>query len=98
LLRNALEASGREPISVDLQHDGDCVVRIHNTGVVPESIRKSFFDKYVTEGKAGGTGLGTYSAKLIALSHGGDIDMQSSEGSGTTVTVRLPMQTECSSC
>ncbi|BDQ38796.1 hypothetical protein SYK_31560 [Pseudodesulfovibrio nedwellii] len=98
LLRNAFEASEKEPISVDLRNDGGCVVRIHNAGVVPESIRASFFEKYVTEGKPGGTGLGTFSAKLIAQSHGGDITMDSSAGSGTIVTVWLPLKTECFSC
>jgi len=59
-------------------------------GTVPESIRDHFFKKYVTAGKLKGTGLGTYSAKLIAEAHGGMINMQSSEDSGTTVTVQLP--------
>ncbi|WP_319542541.1 PAS domain S-box protein [uncultured Pseudodesulfovibrio sp.] len=95
LLRNAFEAGNNEPISVGLQHDDGYVARIHNAGVVPESIRNTFFDKYVTAGKPGGTGLGTFSAMLIARSHGGDIEMQSSEESGTTITVRLPLREEC---
>lgn len=98
LLRNALEASEKEPVSVDLQNDDGCMVRIHNAGAVPESIRASFFDKYVTEGKPGGTGLGTFSAKLITQSHGGEISMDSSAESGTTITVWLPSKATCSSC
>nr|WP_321255815.1 PAS domain S-box protein [uncultured Pseudodesulfovibrio sp.] len=98
LVRNALEASEKESISVDLQNDGGCMVRIHNAGVVPRSIRASFFDKYVTEGKPGGTGLGTFSAKLITQAHGGEISMDSSAGSGTTITVWLPLEATFLSC
>ncbi|MBF0572989.1 MAG: response regulator [Desulfamplus sp.] len=64
-------------------------INIHNRGVVPESIRESFFDKYATAGKKGGTGLGTYSAKLMAQTLGGDIAMSTSEHDGTTITVNL---------
>ena len=39
---------------------------IENPGEVPAEIRSHFFDKFVTSGKKQGTGLGTYSAKLIA--------------------------------
>ncbi|WP_394698468.1 ATP-binding protein [uncultured Desulfobacter sp.] len=49
-----------------------------------------FFDKYATFGKSGGTGLGTYSAKLFTQIHGGQIEMDSSDTSGTTITVRFP--------
>ena len=65
------------------------VAAIANKGAVPESVRERFFEKYATAGKARGTGLGTYSARLIALSHGGDIAM-ATDDAGTVVTVRLP--------
>lgn len=90
LIKNAIEASENQPVSVDLMCDGDCVVTIQNAGVVPEAIRETFFDKYVTNGKYGGTGLGTYSARLIADQLNGNITMQSSAAEGTTITVTLP--------
>jgi signal transduction histidine kinase len=65
-------------------------VDIHNFGVVPEEIRANFFSKYVTFGKKGGTGLGTFSAKLITDTLGGEISFTTSEEMGTTVTVVLP--------
>ena len=97
LLRNALEASDGCPVVVDMNRNDKCTVVIRNTGVVPVGIRETFFEKYVTEGKPGGTGLGTYSALLIAQSHGGDISMRSSDKEGTEVTVWLPLSTECGS-
>ena len=61
-----------------------------NQGAVPESIRERFFEKYVTAGKPKGTGLGAYSARRIALAHGGDIAMTTDDATGTVVTVCLP--------
>ncbi|CCO23148.1 sensor histidine kinase [Maridesulfovibrio hydrothermalis] len=90
LVKNAFEATPKgEDISVYLSDSDGDKISIHNHGAVPESIRGSFFDKYSTEGKAGGSGLGTYSASLIAHAHDGEISMDSSAENGTTVTVLL---------
>ncbi|MCP4700595.1 MAG: response regulator [Gammaproteobacteria bacterium] len=92
LLKNALEASPEEErVTISLEEkEGAHFIMIHNPGAVPEQIRRRFFDKYVTEGKSEGTGLGTYSAKLMAETQGGGIYLQTSEETGTTVSVRLP--------
>ncbi|MBF0161149.1 MAG: hybrid sensor histidine kinase/response regulator [Magnetococcales bacterium] len=91
LIRNALEASAEgQLVRIFLQDRGAEVgVAVHNHGAVPEEIRSRFFDKYVTCGKKGGTGLGTYSARLMAEAQKGRIELQSSEREGTTVTVIL---------
>lgn len=65
-------------------------VAIHNFGAVPEGMRERFFEKYATAGKSTGTGLGTYSARLIAETQRGGIRMDTSETEGTTITVSLP--------
>ncbi len=49
------------------------LIEITNQGKIPHSIQKVFFEKYATEGKKTGTGLGTYSAKLIVEAHKGTI-------------------------
>lgn len=91
LIKNAVEASpegGRVAVSLDR---GDaCTVSIHNRGCIPEGIRGRFMQKFATSGKERGTGLGAYSAKLIATTLGGTIDVSTSEAGGTTITVRLP--------
>jgi len=94
LLRNAVESCENKSVSVDIRINDDCIIKIHNAGVVPASIRETFFEKYVTEGKSGGTGLGTYSARLIVEKHGGEISLNSMEEAGTTVTVKLPLTRE----
>ena len=92
LLANAVEASpdgGR--VSVDLRRQGEQArIVLANEGAVPVSIRERFFEKYVTSGKPKGTGLGAYSARRIALAHGGDIAMTTDDDAGTVVTVWLP--------
>jgi CheY-like chemotaxis protein len=95
LIKNSVEASPEgNQITVSLTKGDSTVISVHNMGAVPEDIRQSFFDKYATSGKAGGTGLGTYSARLIAETLGGRIDLDSSQNMGTTVTVLFPRRTE----
>ncbi|TVR00734.1 MAG: PAS domain-containing sensor histidine kinase [Desulfovibrionales bacterium] len=92
ILNNALEAAphGSE-VTLRIQRmEETWVMETHNLGIVPEEIRDRFFDRYVTAGKPGGTGLGTYSAMLIARSHGGRISFTTSASQGTLVTVTIP--------
>lgn len=91
LLKNAVEASPPAGhIAIEFNTGAKTILRIHNRGAVPAEIRDCFFDKFVTAGKEGGTGLGTYSARLIARTLGGAIVMESSEARGTMITIELP--------
>ncbi len=93
LVKNAIEASPQgELILIDLSVAPKAhTVAITNQGVVPKEIRDTFFQKYITAGKKGGTGLGTYSSRLITETHGGAIHMETSDQTGTTtLTVSLP--------
>lgn len=93
LFKNAMEAAGANTvISVDVQSGEDRVqVAMTNDGVVPPDIRDTFFDKFSTSGKQGGTGLGAFSAKLIAQTQRGSIAMDTSDSEGiTTLRVSLP--------
>jgi signal transduction histidine kinase len=70
-------------------------ITIQNNGKVPAEIRERFFEKFVTHGKQGGTGLGTYSAKMLTEAQNGTIMMSVSEKENqTTITVTLPRYTE----
>ena len=91
LIKNALEASpDNSDITITINVVADQVsIAIHNYGVVPVEIREHFFDKYVTSGKKSGTGLGTYSAKLMVEAQGGTIKLDSSGNKSTTITVNL---------
>ena len=78
--------------------DGWAVVRVRDTGIgVPERDKKGLFSRFYRGSNAlarsfPGTGLGLSISRTIITAHGGDVDIQSQEGAGTTVTVRLPLQ------
>lgn len=91
LVLNAIEASSAgDLVIINMSHNGRARTAIHNSAPVPQDIRETFFEKYVTFGKTHGTGLGTYSARLIAQTLGGYIRMETSDQEGTTVSVELP--------
>jgi len=96
LIKNALEASPpNEKITITLKTETERHrLIIHNQGVIPYELRERFFEKYATSGKKTGTGLGTYSAMLIAKTHNGDIQFQSNEHEGTSLFVLLPRSTQ----
>ncbi|HTF37890.1 MAG TPA: ATP-binding protein, partial [Blastocatellia bacterium] len=94
LIINAVEAS--EPLSAielrtRLNGNQDVLVDItdHGSGMDPETQKRLFEPFYTTKEK--GTGLGMAIAKQIAELHSGDLSVTSQAGSGTTVTVRLPL-------
>jgi two-component system phosphate regulon sensor histidine kinase PhoR len=64
-------------------------------GIPPESIPRIFERFYrVDKGRAreeGGTGLGLAIVKHVAQAHGGQVDVESRGGHGTTFRVRLPL-------
>ncbi|NDV21378.1 ATP-binding protein [Desulfovibrio sp. JC022] len=87
LIKNAVEASKEgDTVTIAINSGPPVSISVMNTLAVPEEIRERFFDKYVTLGKEDGTGLGTYSAKLIAETHKATITMHSAEATGTKVT------------
>jgi two-component system sensor histidine kinase/response regulator len=94
LLKNAAEASNAgDRISCELLLSDTVEIRLHNPARVPVAIEARFFEKFVSHGKVGGTGLGTYSAKLIAEAHSGTATMQTSDETGTVVTLVFPCHT-----
>ncbi|MCJ2165457.1 MULTISPECIES: PAS domain S-box protein [unclassified Pseudodesulfovibrio] len=93
LIRNALEASPESgSISILLEKGENVTIRIRNQGEVPWVVRETFFDKYSTSNPSRGSGLGTYSARLIARTHGGDITLDAGHTGETCVVVTLPLR------
>ena len=92
LIKNACEAAPRKSrVRVMLKNETPLRILIQNKGVVPREIRDVFFDKFVTHSKTAGSGLGTYSARLLAVAQLGSIDMSCDDDQNqTTLTVWLP--------
>ena len=92
LVKNACEAAPENSqVTVTLKDVTPLLIEIQNIGAVPAEIRAQFFDKFVTYGKQGGTGFGTYSARVLAEAQNGSISLAVSDlENQTTITVILP--------
>jgi CheY-like chemotaxis protein/HPt (histidine-containing phosphotransfer) domain-containing protein len=92
LVKNAVEASpphGRVEFTCH-QDAATTTLAVRNAGAVPEAIRERFFSKYLTQGKRGGSGLGAYSARLMAEVQRGSIRLVADEPGHATLVVSLP--------
>jgi len=68
------------------------VLEVHDNGAgIPEEIRATIFDPFVTTKEPGaGTGLGLSVSKRIVREHGGRIEVDSEVGRGTEFRITLP--------
>lgn len=57
-------------------------------GIAPENIGRVFEPYFTT--KSSGSGLGLLIVRRIVRAHGGEVIMESAEGKGLTLTIRLP--------
>jgi signal transduction histidine kinase len=94
ILLNACQASADGgPIEVehDIAEPGyiSVVVRDQGTGMTPELLARAFEPFYSTKQNGGGLGLAI--SRDIVQQHGGEIALQSADGTGTTATIRLPL-------
>ena len=90
LLKNAIEASPEnEEVVINLD-SAERTLTIWNKGEVPARVRDKFFEKYATAGKKWGTGLGTYSAWLIAKTCNWDIRLDVTTPGETSVVLHFP--------
>jgi signal transduction histidine kinase len=101
LVSNAVKYSPRGgPVIVRVRHEVDtAVVEVEDEGIgIPAAEVDRVFERFQrasnVEGRIGGTGIGLASAKQIVESHGGSMQVQSREGSGSRFTIRLPLATE----
>lgn len=98
LLANAINYSpDHTRITVGVQVSEDVVeISVADQGIgIPERDRERIFERFYRVDPArsratGGTGLGLSIVKHVAANHGGDVGVWSSEGAGSTFTLRLP--------
>ena len=72
--------------------DERLVIEIKDTGAgIRDEVRERLFEPFfTTKARAGGTGLGLFVSLGIITGFGGNIEMESRVGEGTTVSVLLP--------
>lgn len=98
IVSNAVKYTPRAgSVDVEIRTDGpEAVVTIADTGIgIGEHDLSRVFEDYFraeTARDAGlpGTGLGMGISRSIVEQHGGTLEVQSTPGAGTTVTIRLP--------
>ena len=95
LLINACQAvqplggSGHVLATIEVR-EHEVVVNVIDDGPgVPDSIRKSLFEPFVSEGKQKGTGLGLTLARSIATEHGGEVTLLSSRPGETIFQMKV---------
>lgn len=98
VLNNAFDAvascrAGRIELRAQVSKgENSFTVAIADNGVgMSEEVKARLFDPFFTT-KAKGTGLGLSVSYRIVTLHGGTIAIESREGAGTTVTIRLPLR------
>jgi signal transduction histidine kinase len=94
LVLNACEAMPNRSgtISIEFADDGSRIdIRVSDSGRgIPDAIRNTLFEPFVSQGKENGTGLGLTVVQKIIQDHGGDIDIERTSPEGTVFHIVLP--------
>jgi signal transduction histidine kinase len=100
LLKNALTYTDAGSVLLQVsksRNAGWAEISVTDTGkgIPPESLSR-IFDRFYRVDKhrarsAGGSGLGLAIVRVIVESHGGSINVKSTQGSGSTFTIELPL-------
>jgi signal transduction histidine kinase len=89
---DAMDDEGELTIKVS-EEEGHAKIKITDTGTgMDENISEKIFEPFFTTKDVDkGTGLGLSSSYGIITEHGGDIEVKSQKGSGSTFTIILPL-------
>jgi len=99
VLQNAVRYSpAGGTVGLEVQSDASGVtIRVKDQGPgIPEADRERIFDRFVrvdTARGGDGAGLGLPIARWVAVAHGGSLDVEASDATGSTFRVWLPIST-----
>jgi signal transduction histidine kinase len=90
--RDAMGGQGRLHFAAALLDGARLRLELTDEGPgVPEDLRESLFDPFVTRGKKGGTGLGLAVSRRFVEDHGGSLELVPG-GPGACFAIVLPLQ------
>ncbi len=95
LLLNACEAvpgtNGLIEITIT-EVVGGIEIRVSDNGRgIPDSVRATLFEPFISQGKENGTGLGLTVVQKIIQDHGGEVEVERTGGEGTIFRVTIPL-------
>ena len=95
LLKNAFQSLPADGGLIQItskitDYEIELIIRDYGSGISPE-VMGSIFEPYHST-KESGNGLGLLIVRRIIREHGGEIELDSKENEGTTVTISLPRQ------
>jgi signal transduction histidine kinase len=94
-IRNAQDATGRDgTIEIATRvADGTCRISIADDGdgMDPEFMRSRLFRPFDSTKGVEGMGIGAYQIRETLRAAGGDVEVQSAKGKGTTLTLVIPV-------
>lgn len=96
LVTNAVEANTAKGARVEIRSgvtpDRRVEILVKDNGPgIPEAIRETLFEPFVTHGKRKGIGLGMAISRKVVEAHGGKISFITSPDQGTTFLIHLPL-------
>ena len=95
LVGNALKFTEAGQVDIQTGHavDGGLLVTVRDTGpgIAPEQHELIFEEFHQAEGTGSGSGLGLAISRRLARAMGGDVDLESEPGQGSTFTLHLPL-------
>lgn len=97
LINNSLDAMPKEGhllIETEMSSDQRIAIKITDTGqgIEPDHLEKLFRPMFTTKEIGQGTGLGLTICRAIIKEHGGEIEVKSTVGEGTTFSIFLPAE------
>lgn len=99
LIQNAVKYSQPgSAIHLDLRRSGkEAIIAVQDEGIgIPPDALPQLFSRFyrapnIDLQRVGGMGIGLYVVKEIVTLHGGEVEVESVEGEGSTFSIRLPL-------
>ena len=99
LLDNAIKYTDAGEVRLAIRREEQSIrIEVSDTGIgIPQNKLARVFERFYVVDKSrsrktGGTGLGLSIVKHIVLLHGGEIDVESTPGKGSSFVVKVPLK------